>query len=92
MERAAGIDLEQRPRHISSSAQCFIVAWGDVSSGEGVQGGENLAAPQCGCHGGWRRGCLLQGMLDEAAPGFRQLRGLLGDVLWSREINTAKGN
>ena len=40
MERAAGIDLEQRPRHISSSAQCFIVAWGDVSSGEGVQGGK----------------------------------------------------
>ena len=33
MERAAGIDLEQRPRHIPSSAQCFIVAWGDVSSG-----------------------------------------------------------
>jgi len=27
--------------------------------------------------------------MDEAAPGFRQLRGLLGDVLWSREINTA---
>jgi len=31
-------------------------------------------------------------MMDEAAPGFRQLRGLLGDVLWSQETNTVKGN
>ena len=31
-------------------------------------------------------------MMDEAAPGFRQLRGLLGNVLWSQETNTVKGN
>lgn len=52
MELAAGIDLEQRPRHISSSAQCFIaLAWGNASSGEGSSGGEILAALQFGNHG-----------------------------------------